>query len=163
MAGAMRWTLIMAGAAAAAAAMMLLAACGGNSGGGDRQSQDRLSQKEYSTRLNAICTDYNDFVDSVAAPNSMAEVGPWVDKLLPKFEETVSEARKLNPPADREAAANKFLSIGDQEAHLLEDVRAVAKDDDAEKVLELQRRGAKLDARSDELARQLGANDCATS
>jgi len=156
----MRPTLILAGAAAAA--LMLAAGCGGSSGGGDR-SQDRLSKKEYASRLNAICSDYNDFVDSVAAPNSMAEVGPWVDKLLPKFKDTVSEARKLNPPADVQQAANEFVSTGDQEADLLEDVRAAAKDDDTQKVQELQQRGAELDNRSDELARRLGANDCVTS
>jgi hypothetical protein len=131
-------------------------ACGGGGGGG------RLSAEEYASKLGAICADYNNFQASVSPPTSTAEIPAWTEKVLPHFRDAVSRAKKLKPPEDEQAQVNEFLSIADQEGDVLEEVRDAAKAGDEGKFQQLNTRGKALDARSDNIARRLGANDCVT-
>jgi hypothetical protein len=73
-----------------------------------------------------------------------------------------SPPEPIRPTFSAAVAVAAATIATDQEADLLEDVRAAAEDDDTDKVQELQGPGVKLDSRSDELARRLGANECVT-
>ncbi len=131
-------------------------ACGGGGGG------ERLSAEEYASKLGAICADYNNFQASISPPTSTAEIPAWTEKVLPRFRDSVSRAKKLKPPEGEQTQVNEFLSVADQEGDVLEQVTDAAKAGDQRKVQELGARGKALDARSDNIARQLGANDCVT-
>lgn len=152
-------TSILLGVTAAAFAA---AGCGG--GGGDDSGNsggDRLSKAEYGTRLSAICKDYNDYTSSLDDPSSMNEIKPWIDKVVPRFEDAISDAKKLNPPVDLQDEHDEFLSVADDETDVLQDIGAAADANDQKKLLDLEQQGTDLDTRSDKLAHQLGANECA--
>jgi len=152
-------TSILLGVTAAAFAA---AGCGG-AGGDDSGNSggDRLSKAEYGTRLSAICKDYNDYTSSLDDPSSMNEIKPWIDKVVPRFEDAISDAKKLNPPVDLQDEHDEFLSVADDETDVLQDIGAAADANDQKKLLDLEQQGTDLDTRSDKLAHQLGANECA--
>lgn len=154
----MRISILLALAATALAA----AGCGG--GGGDSNSGgDRLSKAAYSTRLSAICKDYNDYTNSLDDPSSMKEIKPWIDKVVPRFQDAISDAKQLNPPEDLQDEHDEFISIAGDETDVLRDIGDAADDNDQKKLLDLEQQGTKLDERSDKVAHQLGADECAGS
>ena len=151
-----RTAIVLAVAAAALAA----AGCGGSGGNGSGDGE-RLSKAAYATRLTAICKDYNDYTSSLEDPSSMKEIKPWIDKVLPRFQDAISDAKKLSPPEDLQDEHDEFISIAGDETDLLRDIGDAADDNDQQKLLDLEQQGTKLDERSDKVAHQLGATECA--
>ena len=154
-------TPILLGVAAAAIAAAGCGGGGGDGGNGGTSGGERLSKAEYGTRLSAICKDYNDFTASLDDPSSMNEIKPWIDKVVPRFENAISDAKKLNPPEDLQDEHDEFLSVADDETNVLNDIGAAADANDQKKLLDLEQQGTDLDTRSDKLAHQLGAAECA--
>jgi hypothetical protein len=153
-----RTTLLGALAAALGAAV---AGCGGGGGGDSSNGGERLSKAAYGARLSAICKDYNDYTSSLDDPSSMKEIKPWINKVLPRFQVAISDAKELSPPQDLQDEHDEFLSIADDETSVLHEMADAAEANDQQKLLDLEQQGTKLDNRSDKLAHQLGARECA--
>jgi len=160
----MRWFALLGVVAVAAVAA---AGCGGGDNNNSNSSNNnnggqRLSKAEYGSRLGAICTDYNKFTNTLDDPGSMNEIKPWIDKVVPRFEDAISNVRELSPPADLQRAHDDFLAVANEETDVLNDIGDAAEANDQKKLLELEQKGTKLDARSDRLAHRLGAEECAS-
>jgi outer membrane murein-binding lipoprotein Lpp len=147
---------LMLGAALALA--LVAAGCGGGGAG------DELTKEEYSSQLNAICTDLNAKNDEIGEPQSLADVGEKGDDLLAAFDEAIAEVEDLNPPADLEEAHNEFVDLGHQTRDLVGQLVDAAQEDppDEAKINELGPKIDPLDAKSNEIAKnELGAPACA--
>jgi len=140
-----------------AVAVLALAAAGCGGGG-----SKTLSKAEYSSRLNKICADYNAKVKQVGQPRSIAELASKGPQLLDEFDKAVAEAKKLKPPDELKAAANRFLSLADQERALISNLIDAVKKKDTQKITELGAKVEPLDKESNNIAKnQLNAPACA--
>lgn len=136
-----------------ALAVTLVAGCGG--GGGKR-----LSRKEYASQADAICRKYNRLSQAVSNPTSLSELAAAVDKLTPLLDKSLKELRKLSPPKDEQATADRWLG----EVQAIRDDLAKVGDKAAKKdtkgVGVALRSGGKDQQRGNQLASQLGMTDC---
>src|SRR3954468_20212482 len=110
---------LMLGAALALA--LVAAGCGG--GGGE------LTKAEYSSQLNAICSDLDAKNKDIGEPQSLKEVGEKGDDLLAAFDDTIAEVKDLNPPAELEKAHNEFVDLGEQQRELIGQIVDAAQED----------------------------------
>lgn len=135
---------------------IVVAGCGGGGGGGDRLSKD-----EYVAQADAICKEVEQKGDAIEEPTSLEDVGRFVDEALPVFDDGLDRLRELRPPAELQDAVDDWLATGNETRDLLEELKDVAGDGDAAKVQELGGKGEDLDKKSDDLARQIGLEECA--
>lgn len=135
---------------------IVVAGCGGGGGGGDRLSKD-----EYVAQADAICKEVEQKGDAIEEPTSLEDVGRFVDEALPVFDDGLDRLRELRPPAELQDAVDDWLATGNETRDLLEELKDAAGDGDAAKVQELGGKGEDLDKKSDDLARQIGLEECA--
>jgi hypothetical protein len=139
--------------------LVLAAACGGGDGGGG----DRLTREEYAAQANEICKDFDEKIKDVEAPSSPGEVDEYADEAIPIFEDSLQRLKDLEPPEALERKVDEWLGLGDEILDALKDLRDAAKDDDQTKVQQIFRETQEKDKRSDELAQQIGATECASA
>jgi hypothetical protein len=139
-------------------AVVALALAAAGCGGGSKT----LSKEEYGAKLNKICADLNAKNKEIGEPSSLGEVAAKGDRLLAEFDKAIAKAKKLKPPDEIKDAANRFISLGDQERGLISDLIDAAKKKDSAKIAELGAKIDPLDKESNDIAKnQLGAPACA--
>jgi rRNA maturation endonuclease Nob1 len=136
----------------AGVAVFALAGCGGSS---------TLSHEDYVKQANAICTDYNKKVKSLAQPASVTEIETYARKVLVRYRSALAQLRTLKPSKDDVVAVDQWLSTDRQ---IEKDVQAIADAAQARRLPAVQT--ATDQARihnqaSDRLARELGLTACA--
>ena len=134
-----------------ALAVTLVAGCGG---GGKR-----LSKTEYAAQADAICRKYNS-LSQISNPKSLSDVARAVDKLTPLLDKSIKDLRKLKPPKDEQATADRWL---DKVQAIRDDLAKVgdrAAKKDTKGVGAALRSGAKDQQGGNQLASQLGMTDC---
>ena len=139
--------------ATAGAAALLAAGCGGD---------DRLSREELASRADAICTKYEGELDQLAEPQSLADVERLAKEAKPVIEDGVDELDSLRPPEDLEDEWDRWISGQRESIEALDDLReaAAARDDDRIQQVVQEQQGKEQEA--DDLARELGLDECAT-
>jgi hypothetical protein len=142
------------GITAASAAAILLAACGG--GGGDQA----LSADEFRQQADSICKEYEGRIDDLGSPSSLDELPDYVDKVIPIIEEGNSKLADLHPPDELADDWGRAMELQDQNLKVAHDLQDAIHDNDTAKVQELLTQLNETDARSNEIARKIGLEDC---
>ena len=150
----MKKALVLAVGLAALLAVVA-AGCGGGGGGGT------LTKEEYASKLNAICEEYNAKQEEIGEPQSLADIGELGPKIVDAFDSAIDKAKDLNPPDEIADQASRFISLGEQQRDLLNDLIDAAKDNDTAKVQEIGSKIEPLSTESDQVANELGAPACA--
>jgi hypothetical protein len=136
-----------------AALALAAAACGG---GGKP-----MSAKDYSARLNAICTDLNEKQKELGTPATLPEFGEKGKTLISDFDDAIGKIKKLRPPEAMKAPAARFVALAEQERDGLEQLFKAAKRNDSAEVRKIATRIAPLDRQMNGIANsKLNAPAC---
>jgi hypothetical protein len=132
------------------AAVFALAACGGE------------SKEDFISDADAICKDAEEKTDELEDPQNVEEVPEWADEVLDIAEESQGELEDLDPPSEVEDDFNTYLDNIDEGIELFEEVRDAGEAGDEERVQELLTSDEieELDDENEELAKDIGFNDC---
>jgi hypothetical protein len=130
-----------------------LTACGGGDG-------ESLTREEYTRQADAICSGFNERIDSLDNPANLHELGEAADRVLPIYEEAIADLRELRPPARDEETADQWLDQLEVVKEDLEEVRDRAKDRDEVGLAAPAARAQQDNARAAQLATLLGMSVC---
>ncbi len=88
--------------AALVAIALVLGACNGESGSTDAPSPaSEVTRAEFIERVDAVCAREDNRLTGLEAPESLAETGPFLRKVLPVIRGQLDDIRQLgDPPAD---------------------------------------------------------------
>jgi hypothetical protein len=128
--------------------VVVLALAAAACGGGGKP----LSAKDYSAKLNAICTDLNAKQKELGTPGTLPEFGDKGSKLISDFGDAIGKIEKLRPPAAMKAPAARFVALAEQERDGLEELFKAAKKNDAAGVRRIATRIAPLDRQMNRIA-----------
>ena len=144
--------------AVALSLVVLAAACS--------QDDERLSRQEFLREANEVCADSDselqEIEDTLRDAETPEDVADAIDRGIPIVEDGIDELRDLEPPEDLEDDVDRWVELNEESAAELEELRDAARDGDAERTREIAERGRETDREADELAREIGLDDCAT-
>jgi hypothetical protein len=138
---------ILAGTAA------LAVGCGG---GGDR-----LSREELVSQADAICTRYDEQLEGLREPESIADVERFAAEARAIIRRGVDELRELEPPEDLEEDYDRWVATNEDALDLIDELEQAAAERDAQRVQELIADAERQDDEADKIARRIGLDDCA--
>jgi hypothetical protein len=134
---------------------LLLAACGGGS-----DKDHALTADQFRQQADSICRQYEDKVKALGSPSSLDELGDYVDQVIPIIEEGNGKLDDLQPPAELADDWGRAMKLQDQNLGVAKDLQQAIRDQDPAKVQELIQRLDETDAKSNEIARGIGLEDC---
>jgi predicted nucleic acid-binding Zn-ribbon protein len=130
--------------------------CGGGGGGGG------LSQEEFVAELDQICADFNAKQDEIGEPETLEDVAEQGPQVQAEFEAAVERIRDLgDPPAEIAEDADRFREIAEDSQRLIGDLVDAAEANDLQRAEAIAEEGQALNDESEEIARELGAENCA--
>jgi hypothetical protein len=134
---------------------LLLAACGGGS------SEDHaLTADQFRQQADSICMQYEDKIKALGSPSSLADLGDYVDQVIPIISEGNDKLANLQPPEDLADDWDRAMELQDQNLGVAEDLQRAIRDQDRARVQELLQELDDKDARANEIARGIGLQDC---
>jgi hypothetical protein len=133
--------------------VVLLPGCGGASG-------KPLTKEEYASKADAICGKYNEQIKSFANPKNLSDLAKVADKTLPILDHAITDLRKLRPPASEKALADQWLTQVKGLKGDLQEIRDKAKKGDIQAVQAVVPKATDHNAKSNQLAGQLGMSLC---
>jgi len=139
-----------------AALSLLVGACGG--GGGN----DPLTRAEYAEAADEICTELDEESEAIASPTSPDRVDEYVDELIPAYEDALERLKQLEPPEETQETVDEWIGLGDDTLEHLNEVRDAAAEGDEAEVRRILAEVAATNGRVNEVARELGADACAS-
>jgi hypothetical protein len=140
-------------------------ACGGDDDGGG------VSKQDFARQANRVCNDVERELDSLSSADakSAEDVAKLIDDVITKSREAVDRLKALPvPQGDAGQKAEDFVNTLEDELDeraipALEDLKDAVKNGDRAAAAKAVQDVQKLDeTRSDELAREAGATDCAS-
>lgn len=137
----------------ALALVFLLAGCGGG-------SSTPLTKAEYASKADAICGKYNQQIKSFANPKNLSDLAKVADKTLPVLDHAIKDISKLEPPTSEKALADQWLTQVRNLENDLQEIRDKAKAGDIQGVQAVVPKATDHNARSNQLAAQLGMSVC---
>jgi hypothetical protein len=133
---------------------LLVGACGGGGGG------EQLTAAEFREQADAICARYEGELDELGTPSSLEDLQQFVAKAVPIIEEGNAELSELQPPAELEEPWNRAMEINREQLEVVRDLRDAVEEGDQARVQELLQQGDEASAEADELATQMGPEQC---
>ena len=134
---------------------LLLAACGGGS-----DEDHSLTADQFRRQADSICRQYEDKIKALESPSSVNELGGYVDQVIPIIEEGNDKLADLQPPAELADDWDRAMELQDQNLGVAKDLQQAIRDQDTAKVQELIQTLDETDAKSNEIARSIGLEDC---
>jgi hypothetical protein len=135
-------------------AIVVLGGCGGGGGG------TPLSKEGYTAKADAICAKGTEQTKALAAPSSLQELVGTIDTTLRILDGALSDLHKLKPPADEQAVADEWLGQIEKLKGDLAAIRDRAKAGDKTGVQTGLLAAQEHNAKSNQLATQLGMSVC---
>jgi hypothetical protein len=132
---------------------VLLPGCGGASG-------KPLTKEEYASKADAVCGKYNEQIKSFANPKNLSDLAKVADKTLPILDQAIADLTKLQPPASEKALADQWLTQVRGLKSDLQEIRDKAKTGDIQGVQAVVPKATDHNAKSNQLASQLGMSVC---
>jgi len=144
----------------AALAPLLIAAA--LAGCGPLDGDDESSEDEFASSGDAICADARAQIAELQRdlPKTAGEQARFTERLLAIFESELAELEQLEPPADRGAALERYLSARERAISYVEDGLAAAKSGNALAYADAQARVADEQVERTKLAHQAGFTQC---
>ena len=144
--------------AAALVGVFVLLATGCGGGGGAR-----LSEQEFQTQANAICAKYEKQLKAIGSPASIEEIPALVDQALAILDKEIEEVSALNPPEELQSDFDEMLAATDRTKAAAAHLSEAAKAGDQAAVQKALEEGNAASKDADELAANLGLDDCNSS
>lgn len=136
--------------------VLAVAGCGGGGGGGE------LSREEFVTELDRICADFSRIEEDLPEPESLEEIAEQGATVEREFGSAIQEIRDLGePPQEIRSDVNRYLELADETHRLIADVVDAAEENDAARIQQLTEGGDTVAAEADEIAKRIGAEECA--
>ncbi|HZB86510.1 MAG TPA: hypothetical protein VE289_08115 [Gaiellaceae bacterium] len=135
-------------------ALAVGAGCGGDG--------DRLSSEELASEADAICADYEAELGALAEPESLGDFERLVQDAKPIVESGIERLRALNPPENLEDEFDEWLSRNEENVAAIEELQEAVADRDEQRIQEIVREIDENEQEADELATQIGLEDCAS-
>jgi hypothetical protein len=136
-------------------ALTVGAGCGGDGG-------DRLSREELVSEADAICAEYEAELGALAEPESLADFERLVQDAKPIVENGIESLQALNPPEDLEDEFEEWISRNEENVAAIEDLQEAVADRDEQRIQEIVRQIDENEQEADELAAEIGLEDCAS-
>jgi len=153
----LRTRLTAALLALVASAALATAGCGGGGGGG---SGDRLTAAEFRQAADAICAEYDQKIQDLGEPESLADLTDFIRRAIPIIEEGFNKLEELQPPEELEADWNRAIEVNAENLQLTKDLQAAAESGNEERVQEILAQAGQNEEETDRLARELGLQRC---
>lgn len=144
------------GLASACALALLAAGCGG----GGSSTDTTLSPAEFRQQADAICANDEARIKALGSPTSADELGDYLDKAMPIFEEGNQALHRLNVPDELAADWERAMELQDQSIEDLRELRDAIENQDDARVQELLAELNTADAESTRIARKIGLENC---
>jgi hypothetical protein len=142
-------------ASLAGALTLLLAACGGGS-----DQEEQLTADQFRQQADAICKQYEDRIDALGNPRSLADLGDFVARAVPIIEEGNGKLAALQPPEELADDWSRAMELQDQNLGVAKELEQAIQDKDRAKVQELLATLDETDAQSNRIARNMGLEEC---
>lgn len=139
-----------------ASGVILAAGCGGEGGG------DRLTRDEFVSRAEEICEEYDGRIEEIPEPESEEQLGEYTDELVQIVEEGVAEFRELRPPEELQDEYDRWMESNEEAVDAARELDQAVEEGDAGRLTEIQAEAEQKEEEADELARDLGLEECAT-
>jgi hypothetical protein len=136
---------------------LAFAGCGGNGGGGDG---GELSAEEFRQQADAICADYDQRIEDLGQPESLAQLNEFIDRAIPIIEEGFAKLRELDPPEELQADWDRAMELNEENLELTRELRDASEAEDQERVQEILAQAGENEQETDRLARELGLARC---
>ena len=136
--------------------LLALAAAGCGGGGGDP-----LTKEEFTRQGNEICQELDRKVEDLGAPESLEAVEEFTGRAADIARNGRDELAKLEPPDDLQEDYDRLLGMLDEEIEDIERLGEAAAGGDQTKVQTIIAEGSAKSEASDQLAQELGLDDCA--
>ena len=136
-------------------AALVAAACGGDGG-------DRLSREELVSEADTICAEYEGELDRLAAPESIEDFQRLVQDARPIVEGGIEELRALEPPEELEEQYEEWISRNEENLDAIDELEAAVTERDEQRVQEVIQELDRNEREADELAADIGLDDCAS-
>ena len=130
------------------------AGCGGDG--------DRLSREELVSEADGICAEYEAELGALAEPESLADFERLVQDAKPIVENGIENLRALDPPEDLEDEFDEWISRNEENVAAIEDLQEAVADRDEQRIQEIVRQIDENEQEADELAAEIGLEDCAS-
>jgi phage-related minor tail protein len=143
------------GVIAISAAAVVLGGCGGGNGGGEEMTADEFRQE-----ADAICAEFEGRLDDLGRPESLDDLQNFVSEAVPIIEEGNAQLQELNPPDELQEQWDRAMKINNEQLETVRDLREAVEDGDQAHVQELIEAGNEANTEADQLAADLGLEDC---
>jgi hypothetical protein len=143
---------------AISAAALVLGGCGGGNGGGEEMTADEFRQE-----ADAICAEFEGRLDDLGRPESLDDLQNFVSEAVPIIEEGNAQLQELNPPDELQEQWDRAMEINNEQLETVRDLREAVEDGDQARVQELIEAGNEANTEADQLAADLGLEDCGSS
>jgi hypothetical protein len=108
-----------------------------------------------------VCKTYDARFNRLAQPQTLAEIGPYVDKASALIAAELQKLLQIEPPAALAVRYRRFLATGAQELKLTRSLSKAAKAGDAASVRRWIATGQRMDAHANTIAKSMGLRVCA--
>ena len=119
------------------------------------------TRADFVRRANGVCKTYDAKFNRLAQPQTLAEIGPYVDRASALIAAELRKLRAVEPPPAFAVRYRTFLGAGMQELQLTRRLSKAAKAGNAASVPGLISKGQRMDAHANALARGMGLRVCA--
>jgi hypothetical protein len=140
---------------AISAAALVLGGCGGGDGGGEEMTADEFRQE-----ADAICAEFEGRLDDLGRPESLDDLQNFVSEAVPIIEEGNAQLQELNPPDELQEQWDRAMEINNEQLETVRDLREAVEDGDQARAQELIEAGNEANTEADQLAADLGLEDC---
>jgi hypothetical protein len=144
-------------ALAVALAVPALAACGG---GDSASSGGRLTLEEYVAAADAICAEADAEIEALEDPASAQDAADYLPRAKEIAERQLERLRELVPPEEIEARIDEALDLLQQQIDLADELLDAIESEDLDRFQELVDEGEAKNERADEIAREIGLEEC---
>ncbi len=125
----------------------------------------RLSRAEYVEKADATCRKYEQKLEALerelGAAKGPDDVARTIERALPVVRDGARELRELEPPAELEREAKRWLRSNERSVEKLEELRDAAKENDLRELRRLAQAAEANEEKVADGARALGLRDCA--
>ncbi len=135
-------------------ALAVATGCGGDG--------DRLSREELVSQADAICAEYEAELEGLAEPESLADFERLVRDAKPIVENGIESLRGLEPPEELEDDYDEWISRNEENLDVIDELEAAVAEQDEQHIQEVVQELGQNEQEADELATEIGLEDCAT-
>lgn len=135
-------------AAGACAAALVAAGCSGGGSG------------SFEEQANEICAEYDERIADVELPTSPEDLAASATEIAELTEQGTAELRELEAPDESQGAWEEWLELSDGAAESARDIAAAAERGEEDRIRELAPAAEENERASDELAGELGLDEC---